>query len=76
MNLAVSVDVKQNIDPCLRIGHSLSLIGQPTSEDIKLYIILRIDRPKSRSALCIAFDYYVLWYDHVGLFVIGVVERL
>ena len=34
MSLAVSVDVKQ------RIGHSLSLICHPTSEDIKLYIII------------------------------------
>ena len=39
MSLMVSVDVKQ-IEPCLGIGHSLSLICQPTSEDIKLYIIV------------------------------------
>ena len=27
-------------EPCLRIGHSLPLICQPTSEDVKLYIII------------------------------------
>ena len=39
MSLMVSVDVKQ-IEPCLRTGHSLSLVCQPTSGDIKLYIII------------------------------------
>ena len=39
MTLTVSVDVKQ-IEPCLRTGHNLSPICQPTSEDIKLYIII------------------------------------
>ena len=35
-NLTVSVDVKHcNIEPCSRTGLSLSLICQPTSEDIK-----------------------------------------
>ena len=35
-SLLVSVDVsKANIDPCSRIGLSLSLISQPTSEDIR-----------------------------------------
>ena len=33
-SLLVSVDVKQHL-PCLGTGHSLSLIRQPTSEDIK-----------------------------------------
>ena len=41
MSLTVSVDIN-NIEPCLGIGHSLSLICQPTSEDIKLYIIIII----------------------------------
>ena len=36
MSLMVSVDVKQH----LRTGHSLSLICQPISEDIKLHIIV------------------------------------
>ena len=30
-----------NIEPCLGIGHSFSLKCQPTSEDMKLYIIIR-----------------------------------
>ena len=36
MSLMISVDVKQySIEPCFGIGLSLSLICQPTSEDIK-----------------------------------------
>ena len=31
---------KATIKPCLGIGHSFSLICQPTSEDMKLYIII------------------------------------
>ena len=31
---------KANTEPCTRTGHSLSLIRQPTSEDMKLYIII------------------------------------
>ena len=44
MSLMVYVDVK-NIKPCLRIGHSLSLIMYvtPTFEHIKLYIIIIIN---------------------------------
>ena len=34
-SLLVSVDVKLYIEPCFGIGLSLSLICQPTSEDIK-----------------------------------------
>ena len=41
MSLTVSVDVKQH-RAMLRLGHSLSLICQPTSEDMKLYIIIII----------------------------------
>ena len=41
MSLTVSVDVKQHYtEPCFGIGHSLSLICQPTSEDMKLYFII------------------------------------
>ena len=36
MSLTVSVS---NIEPCFGTGHTLSLICQPTSEDMKLYII-------------------------------------
>ena len=36
MRFTVSVDV--NTEPCFGTGHSLSLICQPTSEDMKLYI--------------------------------------
>ena len=32
------------IEPCFGIGHSLSLICQSTSEDMKLYIIISISR--------------------------------
>ena len=39
MSLTVSVDVTCNNEPCLGIGHNLSLICQPTSEDMKLYFI-------------------------------------
>ena len=35
MSLTVSVDVKQRLNRASRTGHSLSLIRQPTSEDIK-----------------------------------------
>ena len=36
MSLMISVDVKQySIEPCFGIGLRLSLICQPTSEDIK-----------------------------------------
>ena len=38
MSLTVSVDVKQHFGT----GHSLSLICQPTSEDMKLNIIIII----------------------------------
>ena len=41
MSLMVSVGVS-NIESCLRIGHNLSLICQPTSEDIKLRIIIML----------------------------------
>ena len=41
MNLTVSMDVS-NTELCLSTGHSLSLICQPTSEDMKLYIIIMI----------------------------------
>ena len=41
-SLTVSVDV--NIEPCFGSGHSLSLICQPTSEDMKLYIIIIRER--------------------------------
>ena len=41
MNLTVSMDVS-NTELCLSTGHSLSLICQPTSEDMKLYIIMMI----------------------------------
>ena len=37
-NLMVSVNVKLYIEPCSRIGLSLSLICQPTSEDIKHHL--------------------------------------
>ena len=32
--------MSSNIEPCLGTGHSLSVICQPTSEDMKLYIII------------------------------------
>ena len=39
ISLTVSVHVKQHqVELCFGIGHSLSLICQPTSEDMKLYI--------------------------------------
>ena len=41
MSLTVSVDVS-NIAPYFGIGHNLSLICQPTSEDMKLYFIIII----------------------------------
>ena len=37
-SLLVSVDVKLYIEPCFGIGLSLSLICQPTSEDIKQHL--------------------------------------
>ena len=40
MSLAVSVDVKRHRTILIGSGHSLSLICQPTSEDMKLYIII------------------------------------
>ena len=40
-SLLASVDVKIYIvEPCFGIGHSLSLICQPTSEDIKHHFIV------------------------------------
>ena len=47
MSLMVSVDVN-NTEPCLGTGHSLSLICQPTNEDMKLYIIINSLRSESR----------------------------
>ena len=41
MSLTVSVDVKQN-RTVFGVGHNLSLICQPTSADMKLYIIITI----------------------------------
>ena len=58
MSLMVSVDVKQ-IELCLRIGHSLSLICQPTSEDIKLYIIIIIIS-KTELRSCVKVEVAVL----------------
>ena len=42
MRLTVSVDVKQHWTMLIGIGHSLSLICQQTSEDMKLYIIITV----------------------------------
>ena len=54
MSLTVSVDVS-NIAPYFGIGHNLSLICQPTSEDMKLYfivIIIIIMNSSSSNSLC------------------------
>ena len=45
-SLTVSVDVKQRFGT----GHSLSLICQPTSEDMKLYIIINTRRHRCAQA--------------------------
>ena len=43
MSLTVFVDVKQKFSHAyIGAGHSLSLICQPTSEDMKLYIVIII----------------------------------
>ena len=39
-SLLVSVDVKSYIEPCFGIGHSLFLLCQLTSEDIKHHFII------------------------------------
>ena len=44
-SLLVSVDVKLYIEPCFGIGLSLSLICQPTSEDIKQHYIYHRHTP-------------------------------
>ena len=50
-NLLVSVDVK-HVEPCFGIDLSLSLICQPTSEDIKHRFIIIIRRTHRVQELC------------------------
>ena len=40
MSLTVSVDIKQHWTMLIGTGHSLFLICQPTSEDMKLYVTI------------------------------------
>ena len=39
-----------DIEPCFGMGHSLSLICQPTSEDMKLYITTTCRSPRSENS--------------------------
>ena len=50
-SLLVSVDII--IEPCLGIGHSLSLICQLTSEDIKHHFIVSGEPRTSTSTFCL-----------------------
>ena len=54
-NLLVSVDVKYT-EPCFGIGHSLSLICQLTSEDIKHHFIINV-RTELRSCVKVEVDF-------------------